>query len=211
MIEKKYKQQWFFTIIIILAIVFVVGILLGKHLETKDQEEVVRFIKHLELNTESFLVEQELIGETLDCSLTKERINSLSTELYDLGLILTDPSTESNLGKENFGLLKKKFHLMQIRTYLLYHTFSKNCDSGEHTVLFYYGEDNEDSKEQGHILDEVVKNHDVNVFAIEFNYTKELTFLEDYYNITEPPSTVVDYIHTNHKLASYEDIVNAIS
>ncbi|MBT4823588.1 hypothetical protein HN695_06145 [Candidatus Woesearchaeota archaeon] len=211
MMQKKYKQQRFLTIIIILAIVFVVGILLGKHLETRNQEEVVRFIKHLELNTESFFVEQELIGETLDCSLAKERINALSTELYDIGLLLTNPNTESSLGKENFALLKKKFHLMQIRTYLLYQSSSENCDSEEHIVLFYYGRDNKDSKEQGHILDEVVKNYDVNVFAIEFNYTKELTFLEGYYNITGPPAVVIDHTNVNNELTSYEEIVNSIS
>ena len=100
---------------------------------------------------------------------------------------------------------------MQIRTYLLYHSFSENCDSDEHVALFYYGEDNEDSKEQGHILDEVVKKYDVNVFAIEFNYTKELTFLEEYYNITEPPAVVMDYTNVYNELASYEEIVNTIS
>ncbi|MBS3122888.1 hypothetical protein J4434_08465 [Candidatus Woesearchaeota archaeon] len=211
MIEEKYMKQTFLVIIVVIAIVFFIGILLGKHIESKEQEEIARFIKNLELNTESFLVEQELLGASEDCSLSEERINSLSSELYNLGIMLSEPTSESNLGKDNYKLLKKKFHLMQIRTYLLYNQFKKNCKSDEHVILFYYGKNNPDSKEQGKILDEIGKIYPVNVFALEFNYTKELTFLEDYYGISEPPAIVIDYDDVNKGLASYEKIANTVS
>lgn len=211
MIEEKYMKQTFLVIVIVIAIVFFIGILLGKHIESNEQEEIARFIKNLELNTESFLVEQELLGASEDCSLSEERISSLSSELYNLGVMLSEPKAESNLGKDNYKLLKKKFHLMQIRTYLLYNQFKKNCKSDEHVILFYYGKDNSDSKEQGKILDEIGKKYSVNVFALEFNYTSELTFLEGYYDISEPPAIVIDYNNIKKGLTNYEEIANTIS
>ena len=211
MMERRYTKKKFLIIILIITITFIIGILLGKHLESREQGDVTRFIKHLELNTESFLVEQELLGAAKDCGLTEERINSLSSELYNLGIMLGMQDAEENLGKDNYNLLKKKFHLMQIRTYLLYNTFRENCDTEELIILFYYGRDNPGSKEQGKILDEIVKQYPVNVFAIEFNYTQELTFLENSYNISEPPAIVIDYGQTKHGLTDYEEVVNSIT
>ncbi len=210
MIEKRYTKHRFLTIILIIAITFFIGVLLGKHMNTSDQEDVTRYIKHLELNTESFLVEQELLGATQDCTLAKERINSLSSELYGLGIMLGAENAESNLGKDNYFLLKKKFHLMQIRTYLLHHALKENCETEDHIALFYYGRENANSEEQGKILDEIVKKYPINVFAIEFNYTPELTFLEGNYNITAPPAVVLDYENIIYGLATYEEIVDSI-
>ncbi|MFH1440126.1 MAG: hypothetical protein ABIG89_06155 [Candidatus Woesearchaeota archaeon] len=213
MMEKRYKRNNLLIIILMIAVVFCLGILIGKHIKTGEQGDVDRFIKHLELNTESFLVEQELLGTaqyTQDCSLTEERISSLSSELYNLGVMLGDPKAESNLGKDSYLLLKKKFHLMQIRTYMLYNTFRKSCNFDEHVILFYYKRDDIGSKEQGKILDEVVKLYPINVFAIEYNYSMELTFLEDYYQIAEAPAIVIDYEDVHKDFTNYEEIVNTI-
>ncbi len=201
----------FLIMILIIAIVFSVGILLGKYMATKEQQDISMFMKDLELNTESFLVEQELIGKTADCGLTESRITSLSTELYELGVMLSEPDAEATLGKDNFKLLKKKFHLMQVRTYMLYNTFMENCKTDEHVVLFYYGKDEPDSKEQGKILDEAVKKYPLNIFAVEYNYTKELNFMEDYYGIKQTPSIVIDFDNVRQGLVTYEDVVNTIS
>ena len=201
----------YFIVILMIAIVFSVGILLGKHIATKKQADISMFMKDLELNTESFMVEQELIGKTYDCGLTESRITSLSTELYNLGVMLSEPGAEANLGKDSFMLLKKKFHLMQIRTYMLYNTFKENCKSDEHVVLFYYGKNDDDSKEQGKILDEVVKKYPVNIFAIEFNYAEELSFMERYYEIKQTPAIVIDFDNVKQGLVSYENVVNSIN
>ena len=209
--EKRYKKKTYLIIILFVAIAFFAGILLGKYIETKEQGGINRFMKHLELNTESFLVEQELIGITQDCSLAEERITSLSNELYNLGIMLGKDDAKKNLGKDTYILLKKKFHLMQIRTYLLYHSLEENCETDEQVILFYYGRNNPKSKEQGKILDEVVKKYSVNVFAIEYNYTSELTFLENYYGIEEPPAVVINFDKINNDLTSYSNIVNLIS
>ena len=210
MIGEKYKNQTFLIIILIVAIAFFSGILIGKYVETKEQGDITRFMKHLELNTESYLVEQELIGITDDCDLAKERIKSLSSELYDLGLMLSEENAEKNLGKDTYLLLKKKFHLMQIRTYMLYHSLNENCGNDEHTILFYYSRDDDKSKEQGKILDEIGKNYQVNVFAIEYNYTSELTFLEDYYEISNPPAIVIDFEDVRDEMTSYSEITDSI-
>lgn len=210
-INKKYARHKLMVIFFIVAIAFFVGVLFGKYIESRDSVDVNRFMKNLELNSESFLVEQELLGSTEDCSLAEQRISSLSSELYELGVMLGEEHAEDNLGKDNYLLLKKKFHLMQIRTYMLYHTLKANCDTKDHVALFYYKKNDPSSKEQGLVLDELVKNYPLNVFAIEYNFTSELAFMEDYYKIINPPAVVVDYSKVFDGFASYEEIANTIT
>ena len=66
------------------------------------------------------------------------------------------------------------------------------------------------SFEQGNILDQVVKDRNIYVFAIEFNFSKELVFLESSYGITKTPSIVVDYRNTFQGLRTYDEIIAVI-
>jgi len=208
---RKYKIHNYFVLVLIIGIVFIAGILFGKSIESKDMADVSRFINDLELNTESFVVEQELLGTIdTDCSLAKSRIDDLSSELYELGLRLNDPNAKVELGEDSFNLMKRKFHLMQIRTYMLLIKLKNKCETDDQIILFYYGKDDPESEEQGKVLDEIGKRFNIKVFAIEFQYSKELSFLEKSYNITQTPSVVINYDKVMQGFSSYADIVNTI-
>lgn len=200
------KQQLFVTTVLLVLVVFVIGVFVGGEW-SGTESSVESTLKQSELSAESFLVEQELF-ESFDtsCELTQQRLASLSDGLWRLGQTLAGPEAEEQLGVENYNFLKRKFHLMQIRAYVLYKQFLDNC--GEvNVVLFYYMRGDADSERQGEILDSLVDEHDMKVFAVEYDYSKDLAFLEDYYGVETTPFLIVNYDHEFSGLTPAEDIV----
>jgi hypothetical protein len=55
-------------------------------------------------------------------------------------------------------------------------------------------------------LDLLVQNFDAKVFAIEYNYSSELRFLEDYYTIKRTPAVIVNFGMAREGFASYDQL-----
>ncbi len=203
----KTKHLFLTTILIVMA-VFFIGVFIGRATILTGTDEISRFIKNNELNTESYLIEQELIGGLgrSNCVIANARFDELSTELWNIGKKLSLDDAMQNLGDENYNYLKRKYHLMQIRAYILFKKLSETCDSGNHVILFYFSKNDDDSFRQGIELDKIVQSHNATVFAIEYSYSKELKFLEDYYKISITPSIIVDYDEKFVGFADYEEV-----
>lgn len=201
----------FLTTFILLVAVFIIGMVIGRWMGSSGADEITTFIKNNELNTESYLIEQEFIEnfESGKCDLANARISSLGTDLWKLGKALSQPNAEENLGSENFNFMKRSYHLMQIRTYTLMYKLNQNCNNTESVVLFYYG-NNTESEEQGIILDRFVEEYKVHVFAIESEYSPELEFLEEYYEISKTPSLIIDFDTKIEGLSSYDKLKKTI-
>ncbi len=210
---KRFTKHIFFTISIMIIVVFVTGLLLGRHLERSQESEISNFLKENELITESYLIEQDLIRVSKEkgCDLAKKRIDVLSNQLGVIGQRLSVENSENILGKTDYNFLKRRYHLMQIRIYLMYQQIKDRCGLDRDIILFYYGNDNGVSKEQGEILDDLVKKEQSIVFAVEYNYSKELNFLEYYYNVTSTPVLVLNYNVTLDNLSSYETILGILT
>ncbi|VVB81871.1 Uncharacterised protein [uncultured archaeon] len=200
------KQALLITILLV-CIVFVIGIILGNSWNT-GQTEISKTLKQSELDTESFLVEQELFDSfETNCALAEKRLSSLSDELWNLGKVLGAQDAKEKLGAENYNFLKRKYHLMQIRTYVLDKKLQQDCGSKTNVILFYFKNDDNLSEQQGKILDELVKQYPLHVFAIEYQYSTELEFLEDYYEIKNAPALVVNFEKVLFGLNSKEQLI----
>ncbi len=208
-ILKMAKTKHLFLItVFLLVVIFIMGVMIGRWLGSSRVGEITVLIQNNELNTDSYLIEQEMIDsfEQGNCMLANARISSLSKELWDIGKILSPTDAEEKLGKENYNFMKRKFHLMQIRTYILFYKLRQHCSNTYSVVLFYFSRDDNESEEQGEILDRLVADYDIRVFAIEYNYSKELSFIEDYYEIKTTPTLVMDYEVVLGGFSSYEEI-----
>lgn len=192
----------------ILLAVFLIGIVVGRATTSSGVDELTMFIKNNELNTESYLIERELIGqiEEGDCAIAGSRMDDLSSELWAIGQKLLSDDARAELGDEEYNFIKRKYHLRQIRAYILMKSLREVCPSTGHAVLFYFSQSDQDSFRQGQELDRAVASHNVSVFAIEHNYSRELNFLEDYYRISYTPTIIVDYKEKFAGFASYEEI-----
>jgi hypothetical protein len=209
---RRASKPIFITFLVTLIIVFITGILLGRYLEQSAESELTDFLRENELNTESYLIEQALIKASGQdgCELAERRINDLSLQLGEIGQRLSMEDIDKILGEKNFNLMKRRYHLTQIRTYLLFEQLQDSCDLEQDVLLFYYGEDNGVSKAQGKILDGLVKDQGLIVFAIEYNYSQELTFIEYFYNITSTPTLVIGFNQTENSLVDKEKLVSLL-
>jgi hypothetical protein len=207
-LKMARKNNAFFAVVLLLVIVFILGMLIGRRMSSSRVSEIESLIQENELNTESYLIEQELIEsfEQGNCMLANARISSLSSELWEIGRILSPSDAEQRLGSENYNFMKRKFHLMQIRTYILFYKLRQHCSNTGSIVLFYFSRDDDESQMQGEILDRLVEDYGLRVFAIERGYSEELSFVEEYYGIKSTPSLVVDYKEIMDGLSSYEEI-----
>ncbi len=202
------RRQTYLSIILLLILVFAIGIIVGRSVSNPELSDVNRFIKQSELTTESYLIEQELFaGMEKNCDLAKLRLSVLSNELWQLGKLLGSETAKQDLGEEDYNFLKRKFHLMQIKTYTLYHQLKQDCSVDVPVILFYYSQNDAKSQEQGAVLDKLVGEFDVKVFAMEYNYSPELRFLEEYYEITGTPSVVVNFETVRKGLTPYDELV----
>ena len=200
------KQALLITFLLV-CIVFALGVLTGNSWKS-ESNEVSKTLRQSELDTESFLIEQELF-ETFEtnCPLAEKRLTALSEELWKLGKILGATNAKEKLGEENYNFLKRKYHLTQIRTYVLDKKLQQNCGSKTNVILYYFTQGDQLSDQQGKILDELVEKYPLHVFAIEYDYSKELQFLEDYYEIKQSPSIVVNFGPVLQGLTTKEQII----
>jgi hypothetical protein len=201
------RRQLFLSLILLIAIVFVVGIIIGRNVSNPELSQVDKFIKQSELTTESYLIEQDLLADfEKNCDSAKLRLSTLSSELWQLGKLLGTETAQEDLGASKYDFLKRKFHLMQIRAYTLYYRLRHDCGLTVPVILFYYSKHDTASQEQGTVLDLLVQNFDAKVFAIEYNYSSELRFLEDYYTIKRTPAVIVNFGMAREGFASYDQL-----
>lgn len=188
------NKQIYAATLLTVCLAFIFGVLVGGSYRSRQIDQVSQFIKNSELGTESYVLEQELLeGLDINCDLAKARLSTLSNDLYQLGKLLSSETAKQDLGETQYRFLKRKFHLMQIQTYVLYLKLRKNCNVESHVALFYFSKNDDNSTAQGIILDQLVRDYNLRVFAVEYNYSSELNFLEEYYNITVTPAIVLDY------------------
>ncbi len=200
------NKSIFLFVLMIVAFVFLLGLGLGNYFGSIDAK-AGKILKQSELDAESFLIEQQLIDTFgSNCDISKTRLSALSEQLWQLGKSLDSDSAREELGEEQYNFLKRKYHLMQIKTYSLYKNLENNCDKESDIILFYFNKNNPASKEQGDILDKIAENFDARIFAIEFNYAPEIKFLERYYNIDKAPAIVINFQDTLIGVQDFEVI-----
>ncbi|MBS3149058.1 hypothetical protein J4219_09355 [Candidatus Woesearchaeota archaeon] len=187
-------KQMFVTALLLVIIVFVIGVVVGNVWRFGGSNEVSKELRSSELDAESFLVEQELFESfELNCGFAERRLTTLSADLWQLGKVLGASDAKEKLGDDDYSYLKRKYHLAQMRAYVLDKQLEVDCGKVNNVVLFYFKKDDPLSAEQGRVLDDLVSQFSMHVFAVELNYSKELNFIEEYYEIDSAPSLIVNY------------------
>lgn len=198
--EPVYKKYVVATSFVIATAIFVAGILLGSYLDRYRINDAIDALQADELNTESYGVEQqfmEYVGDN-DCSLLKTRLIDMSKKLGDIGQRLSLYESNSlSFKKAEYEYLKRRYFVLEARTYTYELQMKKKCNDDRTLILFFYrGGDDAASIMQGYVLDEVYKSHRDNIsthsFDIEFNNSTVTDLLESYYNITGAPAIVVN-------------------
>ena|SRR3989344_1866798 len=211
------KSSKMFLISFVLAtLIFFAGFVLSWGFDLFRNNELGDMIKQNELNTQSYLVEQDFIkgfgGDK--CKLARPRLNELSSELAYLGRLLTQFSEKGMFEREDYNYLKQKYFLLEIRSFVLFNEIIKECKDETHIILFFYETESMDSTKQGYILDELVNkaNKEVYVFSFDINFDREpsLETLKLRFGIKSAPSIVIDGEVIKEGFINLEDLEGLI-
>jgi hypothetical protein len=207
-------------LIAISALTFIAGFVAGNLTQTYSSN--LALIETSQLAAESAALEYSLIQkyDVQTCGYLGQRQDALADELATLGQTLSKHTIKTELPAGEYNLLKRQYHMLQIRSYLQTQRLMSLCNQTTNIILFYYDDPADQaeyirnpeyyarSKQQGLILDSIVESHNVTVYAIELDYAPELAFLEDFYNVTRAPTLIVNYQYKLEGLAQEEDILS---
>lgn len=204
--SKKYKKHLLITSLVLASVIFLAGIALGWTLDHFRVNEVLDTIKQNELDTESYLVEQEFIknfgGDS--CELLSPRVTNLQSQITIIGHQLSKWGESSRSFKQqDFDYLKRKYFILETRAFMLIEGLKDTCGVDYNTILYFYSIDDEESLRQGYVLDELVRKYDnLIVLSIDKDYTDEplIDVLNSKYEITAAPTIVVN---SNVKLEGF--------
>lgn len=208
MIADKFKKYILLIMILVVVIAFVSGLIFGYSLSNRNLSTINKMIAENQLNSESYAIEQDLYQdlEQGDCQLVKQRTKDLSDKLAKLGQTLSREDIQNQMNPEEYDFVKRRYHLSQIRTYTFIRKVQKNCNLSSNVILFYYSLKDPVSTEQGKILDQIAKNNDVSIFSVQYQYSSDLAFFEEYYGIKKTPSLIINFDIKKEGLTSYDEI-----
>jgi len=198
--ESKYKKYVVVSSLIITLAIFSAGFLIGKYLDSYRFTDVVDTMRESEINTESYLVEQQFIEKFggRSCELLRPRLIELSRDLSTLGQSLTlYESGAMLLNERDYDYLKRRYFVLEARTYM-YELHAKNtCGDNRTLILFFYsGQDEIPSIKQGYVLDDMYREYknNISIFSFDINFQNSTItdILEKYYNISEAPILVIN-------------------
>jgi hypothetical protein len=196
MVGVRRTKRLLFLSAILSSLIFIAGIFIGYSLEGARESEVVHNIRQNELDTESFILEQQFLDELGGdkCGILSNRVLELQPALTTIGRQL-GKWEDSDFKQEDFDYLKRKYFITEIRYLMLLETLKENCNSNYNVILFFYRIDDDESTRQGYVLDDIVTEGDnVVVLSIDQDYLEEPTIdiLKAKYDIDTAPSLIIN-------------------
>lgn len=198
MTEKKWQKHVFLTSLILTIIVFSLSILISYGMDFWRVDEVIKSINNHKLDTDSYIVEKEFM-ETFGrdkCGPMSSRMYDLKQEAEEVGKDLSKYGQKSLFKKNDFDYLKRKYFLLELKTYVLVNELNKNCNNQYVPLLFFYKIDDDLSERQGYILSDLAEAHkkEVITFSFDKDYEDEplLKLFLLKYNVTAAPTIIIN-------------------
>lgn len=178
--------------------VFVIGVLLNYSFDLVRLDTIIDGVAENELDSSAYVIEREfaeVFGGGV-CGVMDARIAKLKGELQDVSRDLGSYSKFSWLKKKDFDYLKHKLFLLELKFFSVISHLNNECGKKYIPILYFYRIDDEESERQGFILESVSKEFEkeVVVFSFDKDYEDEplVSFLVDFFNITQAPTIIVD-------------------
>ncbi len=209
----NYKKLLYVSLAITILI-FLAGLLLGLNLDNTKVSDLADTLNQNELDRDSYLVEQDFIknvGGSI-CDLSTSRINVLSSELAKLGQLLTKYESAGIIQASDYNYLKRKYFLLEIKTYTLFTNLKKDCNYNFDTILFFYDPGDQVSINQGYILDAlVISRENLSIFSFDKTFDEPaLETVKLHYNVTRSPSLIINNELKKEGLIQLDELKNIL-
>lgn len=201
--EKSNESLFLIVALIIAAIVFILGLLVGNYIAMSKLSEFKETEERFLVDLVAFEIRESVLKEDV-CKLS---IEELFEEKVTLGKMLSN--LERRLGKENEDVVAKKeiYELIEIKTLQYLKNIKEECNQEYNIVLFFYTNKKGDPKgsvdgceDQGKVLDQIVYEHNdqgkgkpIYVFSFDINSKNLATnALILKYNVTSVPTLIIN-------------------
>ncbi|MAF35728.1 hypothetical protein CL622_01255 [archaeon] len=203
--EVRFTKHFFTVLVVFVLLLFLSGFILGRVTQKTQLSDVDSFLKQSDLKLQSYVLEQYFLEEfdTSVCSVSRERLQDLATQLGTIGRQLARDDTLDQIPPIEYDYLKRNYHLTQIRFYLQSKQLKEECGLDPNVILFFYNPDDAASTAQGLILDELVEELGITVLAVQAKYSDDIAFIESHFDLEKTPTLIIDY---NSKLEGYKTL-----
>ncbi|MGM5480217.1 MAG: hypothetical protein ACQESC_02045 [Nanobdellota archaeon] len=212
--RKKVDKKLLFTVALLTAFIFVIGILIGnvtteKKFETlTDEYENIR-VQMLSIDVQSMILEDDI------CSLSKN--NVLNKEVQEVARKVSFLENAYGWDDPTVWQTKEKFFILELRHWWLTKKEIETCGRDKIWALYFYSNKGDCPKceEQGTVLTHLQQKNEGNFTVYHFDINTENPAVEtvkEIYNVTgeeDLPIVVVDGTkYTGYqKIAKMEQII----
>ena len=195
---QRYRKYLIITALIYSAILVSVGVVVGwaaDHARIGAAEDLYH---QTVLQMDSYLVEEQFMTTmgSEDCNLLSARLGEIGKTLSEFGHKLSIYEARHLTDRPEYYYLKPYYFLTEIKAYLLMRRLKTECNTDYALILFFYRQNDPKSREQGYILDDIVRKHkNVHVFSFDVNFPVDVgavDLLKHYYEVNSAPVVIVN-------------------
>ena len=217
MVAKINHKKLIFVSLILAILIFVSGILIGITLDELRTNDLAIYLNENELQTQSYLIERQFLqtfGQD-NCDIAQPRIEELSNQLSEIGETLTKYEAKGLFSGSKYSELKNKYFIFEINLYTILKELKEKCpEEDQNIVLYFYDQNQQESLNQGFILDNLVERDNVTVFSIDRNFNDQdplVATIKTHYNITASPTIIINFKDKMEGIASLEALRQIIN
>ncbi len=195
----RYRKYLVITALIYSAILVSVGILVGWAADHARIGAVEDIYHQTVLQMDSYLVEEQFMNSVgrSDCNLLSARLSEVGKTIAKFGQKLSIYEAHHLTRSPEYYYLKPYYFLTEIKAYLLMRKLQQDCNTDYALILFFYRQGDDASRQQGFILDDIVRKMPgrVHVFSFDVNFPVDVgavDLLKEYYDVNTAPVVVVN-------------------
>ena len=178
------------------VLVLLLGILLGYQMDDLRQDHLSEELRQSNLETETFSVLDNYVqrSDRDHCQLMDVQIPSIGERNGELGSELERFEAQNIGSDEEYRYIRDRYYNNQLRLYMALNSYKDRCNGTNQTIILYFFDDSTESQRQGAVLNEVVKQKNVQVFSFNAEVDDSLVVdvLTEDFNVTDYPTVIVN-------------------
>lgn len=178
------------------VLVLSLGILLGYQMDDLRQDHLSEELRQSNLETETFSVLDDYVqrSDRDHCQLMDVQIPSIGERNGELGSELERFEAQNIGSDEEYRYIRDRYYNNQLRLYMALNSYKDRCNGTNQTTILYFFDDSTESQRQGAVLNEVVKQKNVQVFSFNAEVDDSLVVdvLTEDFNVTDYPTVIVN-------------------
>jgi thiol-disulfide isomerase/thioredoxin len=199
MARKQLNAGTIISALIISALIFAGGMLLGfsinkERLSTveEDMKEITRHVQNFQLQFLFF----DVLGDSATCPLLSATLADINKASYEIGAKLTTQGEEGQVQDyDAYNGLKSEYSRLLVSYWLLTQKLQESCEMEAKTVIYFYRKECPSCDDQGFILTYLKRKYGEKllIFALDADISDaSVKTLINYYNVSDYPALIVD-------------------